>query len=58
MSVSVSAREWTTDDPTARSSNYKMYTYVTQELPALVERELPAASGLKSITGHSMGGHG
>jgi S-formylglutathione hydrolase len=38
--------------------NYNMYTYVTQELPMLVEAELPAAPGLKSITGHSMGGHG
>jgi S-formylglutathione hydrolase len=40
------------------SANYNMYTYVTQELPALVEANLPAAPGLKSITGHSMGGHG
>ena len=40
------------------SANYKMYTYVTEELPALVEANLPAAPGLKSITGHSMGGHG
>ena len=39
------------------SANYKMYRYVTEELPALVEANLPATS-LKSITGHSMGGHG
>ena len=35
-----------------------MYDYVTRELPALVESELPLIPGLKSITGHSMGGHG
>jgi S-formylglutathione hydrolase len=35
-----------------------MYDYVTQELPALIETELPVIPGLKSITGHSMGGHG
>jgi S-(hydroxymethyl)glutathione dehydrogenase / alcohol dehydrogenase len=40
------------------SANYKMYSYVTKELPALIEANLPAARGLKSITGHSMGGHG
>ena len=40
------------------ASHYQMYDYVTQELPALVEAELPLIPGLKSITGHSMGGHG
>ena len=35
-----------------------MYDYVTRELPALVEAELPLVAGRKSITGHSMGGHG
>ncbi len=38
--------------------HYQMYDYVTKELPALVEKELPLIPGLKSITGHSMGGHG
>lgn len=38
--------------------NYNMYDYVTKELPAIVEAELPALPGVKSITGHSMGGHG
>lgn len=38
--------------------HYQMYDYVTKELPELVERHLPLISGLKSITGHSMGGHG
>ena len=38
--------------------HYQMYDYITKELPALVEKELPIIPGLKSITGHSMGGHG
>ncbi len=38
--------------------HYQMYDYVTKELPALVEANLPLIAGLKSITGHSMGGHG
>ncbi len=40
------------------SKHYRMYDYVTQELPALVERWLPITPGVKSISGHSMGGHG
>ncbi|MBC8210324.1 MAG: S-formylglutathione hydrolase [Gammaproteobacteria bacterium] len=40
------------------AEHYQMYDYVTRELPALIEKELPVISGLKSITGHSMGGHG
>lgn len=38
--------------------HYRMYDYVTSELPALVEAGLPLIPGVKSITGHSMGGHG
>jgi S-formylglutathione hydrolase len=38
--------------------HYQMYAYVTAELPALIEAELPLQAGVKSITGHSMGGHG
>ncbi|GAB6043560.1 S-formylglutathione hydrolase [Endothiovibrio diazotrophicus] len=45
-----------TRSPWAR--HYRMYDYVTRELPALVEAELPLVAGVKSITGHSMGGHG
>jgi len=40
------------------AAHYQMYDYVTKELPALIEAELPVIPGLKSITGHSMGGHG
>ena len=39
------------------AANYNMYTYVTEELPALIEANFPV-SETKSITGHSMGGHG
>jgi len=45
-----------TQSPWAR--HYQMYDYVTRELPALVEDKFPVIAGLKSITGHSMGGHG
>ncbi len=40
------------------SQHYQMYAYVTRELPVLIEAQLPVIPGLKSISGHSMGGHG
>ncbi|WP_274424336.1 S-formylglutathione hydrolase [Chelativorans sp. YIM 93263] len=40
------------------SENYRMYSYLTKELPALIEREFPADMSRQSIFGHSMGGHG
>ncbi|MBU1191153.1 MAG: S-formylglutathione hydrolase [Gammaproteobacteria bacterium] len=40
------------------STHYHMYDYVTDELPALIEANLPVLPGVKSICGHSMGGHG
>lgn len=40
------------------SSHYHMYDYVTNELPALIEAEFPVLPGVRSISGHSMGGHG
>lgn len=40
------------------AKHYQMYSYVTQELPALVEAELPLQKDNRAITGHSMGGHG
>jgi S-formylglutathione hydrolase len=40
------------------SANYRMWTYVTQELPALVVGEFPVDGYRQAITGHSMGGHG
>mmetsp|Transcript_57422 Transcript_57422/g.171291 ORF Transcript_57422/g.171291 Transcript_57422/m.171291 type:complete len:601 (-) Transcript_57422:118-1920(-) len=39
--------------------HFKMYSYVTSELPKLLEDEFSLGKdGLKSVTGHSMGGHG
>jgi S-formylglutathione hydrolase len=40
------------------SGHYHMYDYVTQELPELIEAKLPIIPDVKSILGHSMGGHG
>jgi S-formylglutathione hydrolase len=40
------------------SRHYRMYTYVTQELRALIEAQFPADSARTGIFGHSMGGHG
>ena len=38
--------------------HYQMYDYVTRELPAMAETNLPLLPGRRSISGHSMGGHG
>ncbi|CAB9501292.1 Alcohol dehydrogenase class-3 [Seminavis robusta] len=39
--------------------NYRMEEYITTELPALVEAEWGVGvHGLRSLSGHSMGGHG
>jgi len=40
------------------SGAYRMYTYVTRELPALVEAAFPVDGGRRGVFGHSMGGHG
>ncbi len=45
-----------TRDPWAK--HYRMYDYVTQELPASIEANFPAFPGRRAISGHSMGGHG
>lgn len=39
------------------SERYRMWSYVTEELPALVQQRF-AAADRRSIMGHSMGGHG
>ncbi|MBI0474879.1 S-formylglutathione hydrolase [Sphingomonas sp. MA1305] len=38
--------------------HYRMWSYVTEELPALIGAEFPADLTRQSILGHSMGGHG
>lgn len=37
--------------------HYRMYDYVVDELPALVQSQLPV-NDARAISGHSMGGHG
>jgi S-formylglutathione hydrolase len=44
-----------TREPWAQS--YRMYTYVTEDLPMIIEAHFPA-SDRRGIFGHSMGGHG
>lgn len=39
------------------AAHYRMYDYVVDELPALVDAHFPT-SGARGISGHSMGGHG
>lgn len=40
------------------SDNYRMYSYITKELPELVNANFPVMPDKTSIMGHSMGGHG
>ncbi len=40
------------------SPHFRMYSYVADELPALLAAELPLRPGALGICGHSMGGHG
>jgi len=47
--VNATAEPWKT--------NYQMFDYVTQELPALIQEAFPVTTK-KSVFGHSMGGHG
>lgn len=44
-----------TEQPWA--DHYRMYDYVVEELPALIEANFPV-SDKRAISGHSMGGHG
>ncbi len=39
-------------------SHYQMYSYVVQELPALITEHFPILPERQGIFGHSMGGHG
>jgi S-formylglutathione hydrolase len=40
------------------SKHYRMYSYVTEELPALIAEYFPVEPARSGIFGHSMGGHG
>jgi S-formylglutathione hydrolase len=43
-------------EPWAR--HFRMYSYITSELPALIEAHFPADAERTGVFGHSMGGHG
>jgi S-formylglutathione hydrolase len=45
-----------TEAPFAK--NYRMWSYVTEELPRLVAENFPVDPARQSVFGHSMGGHG
>lgn len=45
-----------TRDPWAK--NYRMESYITGELPALIFKNFPTRADRQGIFGHSMGGHG
>jgi S-formylglutathione hydrolase len=45
-----------TEEPWAR--HYRMWSYVTDELPAVLTAEFPVDMERQAISGHSMGGHG
>ncbi|WP_207907649.1 S-formylglutathione hydrolase [Ancylobacter aquaticus] len=40
------------------ATHYRMYSYIVEELTALVAQEFPADMSRQGIFGHSMGGHG
>ncbi|WP_048646633.1 S-formylglutathione hydrolase [Nitratireductor soli] len=40
------------------SRNYRMYSYIAEELPQLIAGNFPADMSRQGIFGHSMGGHG
>ena len=40
------------------AEHYRMYSYITEELPALIAEQFRADMSRQGIFGHSMGGHG
>jgi S-formylglutathione hydrolase len=40
------------------SAHFRMYSYIVDELPALIAKNFPVDAARSSIFGHSMGGHG
>ncbi|MCG9891828.1 MAG: S-formylglutathione hydrolase [Thermosynechococcaceae cyanobacterium MS004] len=40
------------------SHHYRMYSYITEELPTLIAAYFPITPDRQGISGHSMGGHG
>ncbi len=45
-------------DATEKRAHYRMYSYVTEELPEVVAATLPVDPAQSGLMGHSMGGHG
>jgi S-formylglutathione hydrolase len=45
-----------TEEPFVK--NYRIYSYITSELPTLIEEHFPIDAARQGIAGHSMGGHG
>ncbi|MEM8804875.1 MAG: S-formylglutathione hydrolase [Cyanobacteria bacterium P01_G01_bin.38] len=45
-----------TEQPWAK--HYRMYSYLVEELPALIHQNFPTRADRQGISGHSMGGHG
>lgn len=45
-----------TEEPWA--TNFRMWSYVSEELPAVIAANFPADMARQGIMGHSMGGHG
>ena len=45
-----------TEEPYAK--HYKMWSYITEELPGVIAEQFPVDMARQSIMGHSMGGHG
>lgn len=40
------------------SAHYRMHSWITEELPALVDARFPTDATRRGVAGHSMGGHG
>ena len=40
------------------NGHYRMFSYVTRELPALIDAHFPTDPTRRGVSGHSMGGHG
>jgi S-formylglutathione hydrolase len=58
MNVGTGAGFYVNATETPWSAHYRMYDYVSRELVATVNAHLPVDAARKSISGHSMGGHG
>jgi S-formylglutathione hydrolase len=57
--LGIGASFYVNADQDPYSKHYLMYTYITHELPRFLEEQFGfGKDGLRSIAGHSMGGHG